>query len=96
MKVLDAIETVLKDAGAPLHYEAITKQILEKGLWTAGGKTPEATVNAALAVAHARDQNVPLDWLHPARTVEPPGDQAEPEAPVRQQRAGGRLLHRDL
>ena len=50
MIVLDAVETVLKEASTPLHYEAITKQILEKGLWTAQGKTPEATVNAALAV----------------------------------------------
>ena len=50
MKSLDAIETVLREAGAPLHYEAITKQVLEKGLWAATGKTPEATINARLAV----------------------------------------------
>jgi restriction system protein len=50
MKILDAIEQVLKDAGAPLHYEEITKQVLEKGLWTAAGKTPDATINARLAV----------------------------------------------
>jgi restriction system protein len=50
MKMLDAVEQVLTEAGAPLHYEAITKQVLEKGLWTAAGKTPEATVNARLAV----------------------------------------------
>ncbi|MGO8752927.1 MAG: hypothetical protein ACLQNE_43855 [Thermoguttaceae bacterium] len=37
MKVLDAVESVLKEAGAQLNYEAITKQILEKGLWTAQG-----------------------------------------------------------
>ncbi len=50
MKTLDAVEKALTDAGAPLHYEAITKQILAKGLWKAGGKTPEATVNARIAV----------------------------------------------
>jgi len=50
MKTLDAIEAVLKDADSPLHYETITKQILDKGLWIPRGKTPEATVNARLAV----------------------------------------------
>jgi len=50
MKVLDAVETVLKEAGSPLHYEAITKEVLKKGFWSPGGKTPEATINARLAV----------------------------------------------
>ena len=50
MNVLDAVEAVLKEATVPLHYEDITKQVLEKGAWAASGKTPEATVNARLAV----------------------------------------------
>ena len=56
MKILDAVEQVLTETGAPLHYEAITKQVLEKGLWTATGKTPEATINARLAVQVKRWQ----------------------------------------
>jgi restriction system protein len=40
MKPLDAIETVLKESAAPLHYEAITKQILEKGRWQPNVQAP--------------------------------------------------------
>lgn len=50
MGVLTAVETVLKEAGEPLHYGEITKRLLEHGLWTTTGRTPEATVNAQLAV----------------------------------------------
>ena len=50
MGVLTAVETVLKEAGEPLHYGDITKRLLERGLWTTTGRTPEATVNAQLAV----------------------------------------------
>jgi restriction system protein len=50
MGVLTAVETVLKEAGEPLHYGDITKRLLERGLWTTAGRTPEATVNAQLAV----------------------------------------------
>jgi restriction system protein len=50
MGVLTAVETVLKEAGEPLHYGEITKRLLERGLWVTTGKTPEATVNAQLAV----------------------------------------------
>ena len=50
MTVLDAIEVVLKEAGAPLHADAIATQILEKGLCQTEGKTFDATVNARLAV----------------------------------------------
>lgn len=46
----DAIEVVLDDAGTPLHYQDITDQILDRGLWVTDGKTPAATVNAQLAV----------------------------------------------
>lgn len=50
MTVLDAIFTVLKQSGEPLHYLEITRQILERELWTTGGKTPESTVKAQLVV----------------------------------------------
>lgn len=49
--VLQAAETVLANAGTPLHYKEITQRILADGLWQAKGKTPEATVNAQLSVA---------------------------------------------
>jgi len=48
MNVLDGTETVLKEAKQPLHYEEITKRLLETGLWQTTGKTPEATVRGAL------------------------------------------------
>lgn len=50
MTILDAVLKVLQDAGTPLHYLEITKRILAEKLWKTDGKTPEATVNARLAV----------------------------------------------
>lgn len=48
MTVMEAAYVVLKEAKQPLHYTEITKRILERGLWTTQGKTPEHTVNAQL------------------------------------------------
>ncbi len=50
MSLFSAVVEILTEAGAPLHYREITKRILERGLWETQGKTPEATVNARLAV----------------------------------------------
>lgn len=50
MSILTAVETVLTEAGEPLHYKEITKRLLNRGLWTTTGQTPDATVNAQLAV----------------------------------------------
>lgn len=50
MNVLEAAVQVLKEAGSPLHVKEITNRILANGLWSAKGKTPEATVHARLAV----------------------------------------------
>jgi restriction system protein len=50
VKVLDAIYQTLLDAGEPLHYAEISRQSIEKGLWTPTGSTPKATINAQLSV----------------------------------------------
>lgn len=50
MSILTAVETVLAEAGMALHYKEITKRLLEGGLWATTGQTPDATVNAQLAV----------------------------------------------
>ena len=50
MTALEAALRVLQDEGKPLHYREITKRILAGKLWQCGGKTPEATINAQLAV----------------------------------------------
>ncbi len=50
MNSLDAIEHVLAGVAEPLHYQKITELILEQDLWKTEGKTPEATINARLAV----------------------------------------------
>jgi restriction system protein len=47
---LEAILKVLQEAGTPLHYREITKRVLAAGLWKTEGKTPDATINARLAV----------------------------------------------
>jgi len=50
MKILDAVAVVLDEANGPLHFKEITQQIIRKKLWKKKGKTPEASVNAALSV----------------------------------------------
>ena len=50
MNSLDAVEKVLTEAAEPLHYQKITEFILEQDLWQTEGKTPDATINAKLAV----------------------------------------------
>ena len=50
MNSLDVAEKILHDAAEPLHYLQITAQILAQELWLTEGKTPEATINARLAV----------------------------------------------
>lgn len=49
MTALDAALRVLQEAGGSLHYREITKRVLDDGLWSTEGKTPEATINAQLA-----------------------------------------------
>ncbi len=49
MNVLQAVEQVLTEAKKPLHYQEITKRILQRQLWTTHGETPDQTVNARLA-----------------------------------------------
>ncbi len=50
MNVLQAAEIALKEASTPLNYKEITQRMTERGLWQTDGKTPDATVNAAIAV----------------------------------------------
>lgn len=48
MSALDAAASVLDKAGQPLHYREITRRMLDSGLWSSSGKTPDATVNAQI------------------------------------------------
>ncbi len=50
MNTLEAAFKILQDATEPLHYQEITKRILAAKLWKTHGKTPDATINARLAV----------------------------------------------
>ncbi|MCA1566213.1 MAG: winged helix-turn-helix domain-containing protein [Acidobacteria bacterium] len=50
MSVLTAVQTILAQAGKPLHYKEITKRVLDQELWTTNGLTPHDTINAQLAV----------------------------------------------
>jgi hypothetical protein len=49
MSGLDAAAKVLADAGMPLNAKAIVERMLAQGLWKTGGKTPEATLHAAIS-----------------------------------------------
>lgn len=44
----EAIQKVLSEENAPLHYQEITRLIFEKGYKNTEGATPEATVNAQI------------------------------------------------
>ena len=50
MNSLDAVFVILQNAKEPLHYQEITKRILQQNLWITEGKTPDATINARVAV----------------------------------------------
>ncbi|MCH7685114.1 MAG: winged helix-turn-helix domain-containing protein [Planctomycetes bacterium] len=45
---LDAAVKVLAEAGEPLRCKQIVETMLAKGYWTTGGKTPAATIYAAI------------------------------------------------
>lgn len=55
----DAINKVLKEADAPLHYTEISEQILSRGYYATDGATPAATVNAQIShsIKHQGDQS---------------------------------------
>jgi len=48
MSGLDAAAQVLAEAGEPLDTKTMVEQMLEKGLWSTSGKTPAATIYAAI------------------------------------------------
>ena len=45
---LDAAALVLKEASEPLNAQDLITRILERGLWKTEGKTPAATIYAAM------------------------------------------------
>jgi hypothetical protein len=45
---LDAAAIVLREASAPLNAQDLVGLMLERGLWKTGGKTPAATIYAAM------------------------------------------------
>ena len=48
MNVLQAAQSVLQEAGTPLHYKEITQRMIDRRLWQTDGKTPDATVSSAI------------------------------------------------
>lgn len=45
---LDAAARILREAGEPLSAPAIVERALASGMWTTKGKTPAATIYAAM------------------------------------------------
>lgn len=45
---LDVAAKMLKDAGTPMKCKEMVEQMLSKGLWATNGKTPSATIYAAI------------------------------------------------
>lgn len=54
---LDAAAQVLREAGEPLSTGEMVRRMLERGLWSTSGKTPAATIYAAIL----REVNVKSD-----------------------------------
>ncbi|GGO38346.1 HTH domain-containing protein [Deinococcus humi] len=54
MTLLAAAQHVLNQSGAPLHTGELTRQMLDGGLWTTQGRTPEASVYSALFMSLKR------------------------------------------
>lgn len=48
MSGLDAAAKVLADAGEPMRSRELVNTMIERGLWKSGGKTPWATIYAAI------------------------------------------------
>ena len=48
MSALDAAAQVLKEAKKPMSCKDLTETILKRGLWKTNGKTPAATLYAAI------------------------------------------------
>ena len=48
MSALDAAAQVLKEAKKPMGCKDLTEAILKRGLWKTNGKTPAATLYAAI------------------------------------------------
>ncbi len=52
---LDAAARVLTDSGKPMRCKEIVERVFARGLWKTGGKTPAATINAAM-IREIRDK----------------------------------------
>ena len=50
MSALSAVETLLAELNRPLAYAESTRLVIEKNYWRTSGRTPDATINAQLAV----------------------------------------------
>lgn len=48
MNSIEAAIRILQSAGTSLHVNEITERMIKNGLWSSKGKTPEATVGAAI------------------------------------------------
>jgi len=48
MSGLDAAAKMLEEAGQPMNAKAMVEAMLAKGYWATGGKTPAATIHAAI------------------------------------------------
>jgi hypothetical protein len=48
MSGLDAAAKVLTEAGEPLNTKTMVERAIERGYWTTNGKTPAATIYAAI------------------------------------------------
>jgi hypothetical protein len=55
MSGLDAAAVVLAEVGKPINCKELIERVFAKGLWTTSGKTPAATIHAAM-IREIRDK----------------------------------------
>lgn len=48
MTIAEAVQTVLKDTGKPMHVNEIYKQIIQRNLYTFGAKNPKGVMSQAI------------------------------------------------
>lgn len=66
MSGLDAAAKVLAEAGKPINAKAIVETALARGYWATAGKTPAATVYAAI-IREIRDKGQKARFRKTAR-----------------------------
>jgi len=68
MNTAEAAIAILREAGKPLRFDEIAKRMLASGFWTTKGRTPAATVSAAIT-GSIKKKGTSSPFIHIAKGV---------------------------